>query len=275
MGDSLERLYLAVLAAKDLDPATSRTARLFQRGQAKMAKKLAEEAIEVVIDAVNGNSEAVVRESADLLYNLTVIWASAGVRPEDVWAEMERREQMLGIAEKLPKSPPKMPETTVAAPAAAVAVRRRIVALDGRRAPKRPRHPQFLPYPDRANSLHGGSPAAMLRRMYDWCIGAADKPYAVWMLGVVSFAESSFFPVPPDVMLIPMSLAQPERAWLFALVCTITSVAGGVLGYAIGALLYDSIGGVDHPASTATATRSRRSARPMPNRARGSSSSRA
>lgn len=83
----------------------------------------------------------------------------------------------------------------------------------------------------------------MLRRLYDWCIAAADKPHAVWMLGIVSFAESSFFPVPPDVMLIPMSLAQPKRAWFFALVCTVTSVTGGVLGYAIGALLYDSIGG--------------------------------
>jgi membrane protein YqaA with SNARE-associated domain len=83
----------------------------------------------------------------------------------------------------------------------------------------------------------------MLRRLYDWCIAAADKPYAVWMLGFVSFAESSFFPVPPDVMLIPMALAQPQRAWFFAMVCTITSVLGGVLGYAIGALLYDSIGG--------------------------------
>ena len=104
MSDSLERLYLAVIAAKDLDPAISRTARLFQRGPAKMAKKLAEEAIEVVIDAVNGNADAVVRESADLLYNLTVLWASAGVRPDDVWREMERREHLLGIAEKLPKS---------------------------------------------------------------------------------------------------------------------------------------------------------------------------
>ena len=83
----------------------------------------------------------------------------------------------------------------------------------------------------------------MLRRLYDWCIAAADKPYAVWILGVVSFAESSFFPVPPDAMLIPMAMAQPKKAWQFALVCTITSVAGGVLGYAIGALLYDSIGG--------------------------------
>ena len=82
----------------------------------------------------------------------------------------------------------------------------------------------------------------MLRRIYDWCIAAADKPYALWLMGAVSFAESSFFPVPPDVMLIPMSLARPRRAWVYALVCTVTSVAGGVVGYAIGALLYDSIG---------------------------------
>lgn len=82
----------------------------------------------------------------------------------------------------------------------------------------------------------------MLRRIYDWCIAAADKPYALWLMGAVSFAESSFFPVPPDVMLIPMSLARPQRAWLYALVCTITSVAGGVVGYAIGSLLYESIG---------------------------------
>ena len=82
----------------------------------------------------------------------------------------------------------------------------------------------------------------MLRRMYDWCIASADKPYAIWMLGIVSFAESSFFPVPPDVMLIPMSLARPERAWFYAAVCTVTSVLGGIVGYAIGALLYDSLG---------------------------------
>src|SRR5580704_12879274 len=83
---------------------------------------------------------------------------------------------------------------------------------------------------------------AMLKRIYDWCIDAAHKPYALWMLGGVAFAESSFFPVPPDVMLIPMSLARPERAWLYASVCTAMSVLGGILGYAIGALLYDSIG---------------------------------
>jgi len=143
MGDSLERLYQAVIAAKDLDPEMSRTARLFQRGPSKMAKKLAEEAIEVVIDAVNGKADAVVRESADLLYNLTVLWASAGVKPEDVWREMERREKMLGIAEKLPKSavkmtraPPKISKAPPIAPAQP-AVRRRIVALEGRSLRKR------------------------------------------------------------------------------------------------------------------------------------------
>jgi phosphoribosyl-ATP pyrophosphohydrolase len=132
MSDSLERLYLAVLAAKDLDPAVSRTARLYQRGTAKMAKKLAEEAIEVAIDAVNGDTDAVVRESADLLYNLTVLWADAGVRPADVWREMQRREHLLGIAEKLPKSPVKLQKS--ASPRAA---RRPIVALDTRNARKR------------------------------------------------------------------------------------------------------------------------------------------
>src|SRR6201985_2542482 len=98
MGDSLERLYLAVIAAKDLDPGTSRTARLFQRGPAKMAKKVAEEAIEVAIDSVNGDADALIRESADLLYNLAVLWAAAGVRPADIWREMERRENLLGMA---------------------------------------------------------------------------------------------------------------------------------------------------------------------------------
>lgn len=82
----------------------------------------------------------------------------------------------------------------------------------------------------------------MLRRCYDWFIAAAYKPFAKWIMGAVSFAESSFFPVPPDVMLIPMSLARPEKAYSYALLCTWTSVAGGVLGYAIGAILYDSLG---------------------------------
>lgn len=82
----------------------------------------------------------------------------------------------------------------------------------------------------------------MLRRLYNWCIAAADKPYAPWLLGAISFAESSFFPIPPDTLQIPMSLARPDKAWFYAGLCTLTSVAGGVLGYFIGAYLYDSVG---------------------------------
>ncbi len=103
MVDSISRLHNAVLAARTADPAKSRTARLLQAGGAKMAKKLAEEAVEVVIDAMHGQPDAVVRESADLLYNLVVLWVHAGVSPDEVWAEMRRREQLFGIAEKLPK----------------------------------------------------------------------------------------------------------------------------------------------------------------------------
>lgn len=126
MTDSVARLYEAVLAARNGDPATSRTAKLFRAGRAKMAKKLAEEAVEVVIDAMHGQPEAVVRESADLLYNLVVLWVSAGVHPDDVWAEMRRRERLLGIAEKLPK------KDLVTPP-----IRRRVVALEARGARKR------------------------------------------------------------------------------------------------------------------------------------------
>ena len=125
MSDSLDRLYQAVLAARTADPASSRTARLLRAGRSKMAKKLAEEAVEVVIDAMHGHSDAVVRESADLLYNLTVLWVASGVHPKDVWTEMERRERLLGIAEKLPKA------RIDAAP------RRKVVALDRSRARKR------------------------------------------------------------------------------------------------------------------------------------------
>jgi membrane protein YqaA with SNARE-associated domain len=82
----------------------------------------------------------------------------------------------------------------------------------------------------------------MLRRLYDWTLSLAAKPSAPYALAAVSFAESSFFPIPPDVMLVPMMLARPDRAWFYALVCTVASVVGGVLGYMIGLLLYDSIG---------------------------------
>ena len=85
-------------------------------------------------------------------------------------------------------------------------------------------------------------PQTLLRRLYNRCVAAAGSRNAVWALGAVSFAESSFFPIPPDIMLVPMSLARPDRAYVFAAWCTVTSVAGGVLGYAIGDLLYDSVG---------------------------------
>ena len=125
MGDSLGRLYDQVIAAKDADPALSRTAKLLRSGRPKMAKKLAEEAIEVVIDAMNGEREAVVRESADLLYNLVVLWVSAEVKPQEVWDEMSRRERLFGLAEKVPKK------------LAEAGGRRKVVVLDSRRAPRR------------------------------------------------------------------------------------------------------------------------------------------
>ncbi|MFC7377859.1 YqaA family protein [Brevundimonas sp. GCM10030266] len=74
----------------------------------------------------------------------------------------------------------------------------------------------------------------MLRKLYDWVFSLARSKHATKSLAVVSFAESSFFPIPPDVMLAPMVLARPERAYFYATVCTIASVLGGVLGYAIG-----------------------------------------
>jgi len=125
MTDSIARLYEAVIAVRGSDPAKSRTARLLRAGRAKMAKKVAEEAVEVVIDAMHGDRDAVVRESADLIYNLVVLWVSSGVRPEDVWAEMKRRERLFGIAEKLPKS---LPE---------VETRRKVVSLEQQRHRKR------------------------------------------------------------------------------------------------------------------------------------------
>jgi phosphoribosyl-ATP pyrophosphohydrolase len=103
MTDSIDRLHVAVLAARCADPSTSRTARLLQGGRAKVAKKLGEEAVEVVIDAMSGSHDNVVRESADLLYNLVALWAVAGVDPKEVWREMDRRERLFGIAEKLLK----------------------------------------------------------------------------------------------------------------------------------------------------------------------------
>jgi membrane protein YqaA with SNARE-associated domain len=81
-----------------------------------------------------------------------------------------------------------------------------------------------------------------LRRLYDWTMTQAAGPHALWILALVAFVESSLFPIPPDVLLIPMVLAARRRAWLIAAVCTVSSVAGGMLGYAIGALLFEAIG---------------------------------
>jgi membrane protein YqaA with SNARE-associated domain len=82
----------------------------------------------------------------------------------------------------------------------------------------------------------------MIKQLYDRVITLAGSRYALPALAAVSFAESSFFPVPPDVLLVPMALANRDRARLYALVCTVASVTGGLLGYAIGALLYDTLG---------------------------------
>ena len=82
----------------------------------------------------------------------------------------------------------------------------------------------------------------MLRKLYDWVIAYSARPSAPWALGIVSFAESSIFPIPPDVLQVPMTLARPDKAWRYALIATIASVLGGLVGYAIGALLYESVG---------------------------------
>lgn len=81
----------------------------------------------------------------------------------------------------------------------------------------------------------------MLRKTYDWTMAQAARPNAIWVLAAVSFVESSVFPIPPDVLLIPMVLAAPTRAWFYAVVCTVASVLGGFAGYAIGAGLYEVV----------------------------------
>jgi len=105
MTDSVDRLYEAVLTARAQNPAYSRTAKLFQGGIEKMAKKLGEEAIEVGIAALQAKRREVIEESADLLYQMCVLWAECGVTPDEVRGEMDRRERLYGIAEKLPKGP--------------------------------------------------------------------------------------------------------------------------------------------------------------------------
>ena len=82
----------------------------------------------------------------------------------------------------------------------------------------------------------------MIRRLYDWTLSLAAHPHALWALALVSFMESSFFPIPPDILMIPMILAAPSRAFLIAGVCLIASVLGGIAGYGIGYFFYDQIG---------------------------------
>ena len=82
----------------------------------------------------------------------------------------------------------------------------------------------------------------MIRRLYDWTIALAETRYALWALAIVAFIESSVFPIPPDVLMIPMILATPRRAFLIAGIATVSSVAGGAFGYLIGAQFYDQIG---------------------------------
>lgn len=82
----------------------------------------------------------------------------------------------------------------------------------------------------------------MLRRLYDWTIRQASSDHALWILAVVAFVESSVFPIPPDVLMIPMILARPDRAFVIAGVALVASVLGGLLGYAIGAFAFDTIG---------------------------------
>jgi phosphoribosyl-ATP pyrophosphohydrolase len=100
LGPTLDRLWQVIQSRRGADPQSSYTARLFARGRAKIAQKLGEEAVETVIEGIGDNSAALVGESADLLYHLLVLWAAAGVSPEDVAAELTRREGTSGVAEK-------------------------------------------------------------------------------------------------------------------------------------------------------------------------------
>jgi phosphoribosyl-ATP pyrophosphohydrolase len=96
----LDRIWTVVTNRREADPAVSHSARLLSRGRSKVAQKFGEEAVECLIEAVAGNRDALVAESADVLYHLIVLWVDAGVRPDEVWAELKRREGVSGVAEK-------------------------------------------------------------------------------------------------------------------------------------------------------------------------------
>ena len=97
---TLDRLFTTIESRKSADPTSSYTAKLFGKGKAKIAQKLGEEATETVIAAMGGDQREVAAESADLLYHLLVLWAETGVAPEEVWAILDEREGVSGIAEK-------------------------------------------------------------------------------------------------------------------------------------------------------------------------------
>jgi phosphoribosyl-ATP pyrophosphohydrolase len=109
----LDRLFTVIESRRDADPTVSHSARLLSRGPAKVAQKFGEEAVECLIEAVAGNRDALIAESADVLYHLLVLWVSSGVAPAEVWAELVRREGISGITEKAARARP-------------VAVRRRV-----------------------------------------------------------------------------------------------------------------------------------------------------
>jgi phosphoribosyl-ATP pyrophosphohydrolase len=96
----LDRLWGVVVSRRDADPAVSHSARLLSRGTPGVAQKFGEEAVECLIEAVAGNREKLIGESADVLYHLVVLWVNGGVRPDEVWTELQRREGVSGIAEK-------------------------------------------------------------------------------------------------------------------------------------------------------------------------------
>ena len=103
-GQILDRLYKVIESRKKADPSVSNTARLFQKGTRKIAQKVGEEAVEVVIEAVREKRERLIAESADLMYHLLVMWADAKIEPVEVWHELARREGVSGIAEKQSRS---------------------------------------------------------------------------------------------------------------------------------------------------------------------------
>src|SRR6185312_11457963 len=105
----LDRLWSVVQNRKTADPAVSHSARLLSRGTAKVAQKFGEEAVECLIEGVAGNHDALVAESADVLYHLLVLWVSADVSPDEVWGELTRREGISGIAEKASRGRPVIP----------------------------------------------------------------------------------------------------------------------------------------------------------------------